>query len=226
MSSIDDAGPHRPGRRVQAGCEVARNRHYDRATVQRQRLLSLVAVIGGSVTAGFGVMQLIFSDSFGYIGFINLGTVALYAAIPSLYRFGELVAPLALIMVAYLSMTFVCWHLGTGTGVQFYFLIAAAAAVMVLGIERIGLAIAVAAIGVGLVITLQYTVPRDTGAEPAWFITVGFIINAIAAGVLAVAIVWYGLRQIASAEGAMEQEYQGFQELVATILPARHAERL
>ena len=124
------------------GCEVARNRHYDRAVVQRQRLLSVVAVIGGSVTAGFGVMQLIFSNGFGYIGFVNLGTVALYAAIPSLYRFGELVAPIALIMVAYLSMTFVCWHLGTGTGVEFYFLIAAVAAVMVVGIERIGLAIA------------------------------------------------------------------------------------
>ena len=143
------------------GCEVARNRHYDRAVVQRQRLLSVVAVIGGSVTAGFGVMQLIFSNGFGYIGFVNLGTVALYAVIPSLYRFGELVAPLALIMVAYVSMTFVCWHLGTGTGVQFYFLIVGVAAVMVVGIERIGLAIAVAAVGVSLVIALEFSVPRD-----------------------------------------------------------------
>jgi adenylate cyclase len=209
-----------------AGCEIARNRHYNVASLQRQRLLSVTAVIGGSVTAGFGVMQLIFSESFGYLGFVNLGTAALYAVIPSLYRFGEVVAPLALIMVAYLSLTFVCWHLGTGTGVQFYFLIAAAAAVMVIGIERIGLAIAVAAVGVGLVITLQYTVPRETGAEPAWFITVGFVVNAIAAGVLAVAIVWYGLRQIASAEAAMEQEYARSEALLANILPASIAERL
>src|SRR6201996_442134 len=209
-----------------AGCEIARNRHYNAVSLQRQRLLSVTAVIGGSVTAGFGVMQLIFSESFGYLGFVNLATAALYAGIPSLYRFGEVVAPLALIMVAYLSLTFVCWHLGTGTGVQFYFLIAAAAAVMVIGIERIGLAIAVAAVGVSLVITLQYTVPRETGAEPAWFITVGFIINAIAAGVLAVAIVWYGLRQIASAEAAMEQEYQRSEALLANILPASIAERL
>jgi len=209
-----------------AGCEVARNRHYDAATVQRQRLLSVVAVIGGSVTAGFGVMQLIFSDSFGYIGFINLGTAALYAVIPSLYRFGELVAPLALIMVAYLSMTFVCWHLGTGTGVQFYFLIVGVAAVMVVGIERIGLAIAVAAVGVSLVIALEFSVPRDTGAEPPWFVTVGFIVNTTAAGVLAVAMVWYGLRQIASAEAAMEQEYQRSEALLANILPASIAKRL
>src|SRR3984893_16525022 len=183
-----------------AGCEVARNRHYDAATVQRQRLLSVVAVIGGAVTAGFGVMQLIFSDSFGSRGFVNLGTVALYAVIPSLYRFGELVAPLALIMVAYVSMTFVCWHLGTGT--------------------------AVAAIGVILVITLEFSVPRDTGAEPPWFVTVGFIVNTIGAGVLAVAMVWYGLRQIASAEAAMEQEYQRSEALLANILPASIAKRL
>ena len=56
------------------GCEVARNRHYDRAVVQRQRLLNVVAVIGGSVTAGFGVMQLIFSDASGTSG---LSTLAL-----------------------------------------------------------------------------------------------------------------------------------------------------
>jgi adenylate cyclase len=209
-----------------AGCEVARNRHYDGANVQRQRLLSVAALIGAAVTAGFGVMQLVFSQGFGYIGFVNLGTAALYAVIPLLYRFGELVAPIALLTVAYLAMTFICWHLGTGTGVQFYFLIAAVAAVMVVGIERIGLAIAAAAIGISLVIALQFTVPRDTGAEPPWFITVGFIVNTIAAGALAVAIVWYGLRQIASAEAAMEQEYQRSEALLANILPASIAERL
>ena len=208
------------------GCEVARNRHYDGANVQRQRLLSVAAVIGAIVTAGFGVMQLLESDGFGYIGFVNLGTAALFVVTPLLYRFGELLAPLAFLTVAYLSMTFLVWHLGTGTGVQFYFVIAAAAAVMVVGIEHIRIAIAAAAIGVSLVIALQFTVPQDTGAEPPWFITVGFIVNTISAGVLAVVIVWYGLRQIASAEAAMEQEYARSEALLANILPATIAERL
>jgi adenylate cyclase len=212
--------------RREVGCEVARNRHYDGANMQRQRLLSVAAVIAGAVTAGFGIMQLIFSQSFGYLGFVNLGTAAFFAVVPLLYRFGELIAPLAFITVAYAATTFLCWHLGTGTGVQFYFLIAAVAAVMVLGIERIGLAIAAAAIGISLVIALEFTVPSNTGAEPAWFITVGFIINAISAGVLAVAIVWYGLRQIASAEEAMEHEYARSEALLANILPATIAERL
>jgi adenylate cyclase len=186
----------------------------------------MAAAIGAIVTAGFGIMQLVFSNGFGYLGFINLGTAALYAVIPLLYRFGELVAPLALLTVAYLSMTFLCWHFGTGTGVQFYFLVAAAAAVMVLGVERIGLAIVAAAIGVGLVIAIEFTVPYDTGREPAWFISVGFVVNSVAAGVAIVAIVWYGLRQIASAEAAMEQEYQRSEALLANILPASVAERL
>jgi adenylate cyclase len=226
MSSTADAGPRRPGRRAQAGCELARNRHYDGATAQRQRLLSVATAIGAIVTAGFGVMQVIFSNGFGYIGFVNLGTAALLAIVPLLYRFGELIAPLAFTTVAYLAMTFLCLHLGTGTGVQFYFLIAGATSVMIVGIERIGLAIATAAVGVSLVIALQFTVPRDTGAEPAWFITVGFIVNTIAAGVLAVAVVWYGLRQISSAEAALEQEYQRSEALLANILPASIAKRL
>jgi adenylate cyclase len=194
--------------------------------VQRQRLLGVAAVIGAIVTTVFGVIQFVFGEGPWYVGFVNLGTAALFAVIPLLYRFGELVAPLAFITVAYVSMTFLCWHLGTGIGVQFYFLIGAAAAVMVVGIEHIRQAIAAAAVGVGLVIALEFTVPRDTGAEPAWFTTVGFIINAISAGVLAVAIVWYGLRQIASAEEAMEQEYARSEALLVNILPAAIAERL
>jgi adenylate cyclase len=208
------------------GCEVARNRHYDGASVQRQRLLSVATTIGIIVTAGFGVMQLLLGEGFWYVGFVDLGIAALFAAIPLLYRFGDLIAPLAFITVAYLSMTFLCWHFGTGTGLQFYFLIAGAGAVMVVGIERVGLAIAAAAVGVGLVIALEFTVPHDTGEQRGWFLPVGFVVNTIAAGVMALAVVWFGLRQIASAEAAMEREYARSEALLANILPATIAERL
>jgi adenylate cyclase len=209
-----------------AGCEATRNRHYDVASVQRQRLLSVLTAIGAFVAGGFGAMQLLLGQGDWYVGVINLGSATLFAVIPVLYRFGELIPPLAFITVVYLAMTFLCWHLGTDTGVQFYFLIAGAAAVMVVGIERIGLAVAVAAVGVSLVIALQFTVPHNTGEQPTWFISVGFIINTISAGATAVAIVWYGLRQIASAEAAMEQEYQRSEALLANILPASIADRL
>ena len=209
-----------------AGCEAARSRHYDVASMQRRRLLGVATAIGAFVAGGFGVLQLLVGQGDWYVGVINLGSAAVFAVIPLLYRFGELIPPLAFITVAYLAMTFLCWHLGTDTGVQFYFLIAGAAAVMVVGVERIVLAIAVAAVGVSLVIALQFTVPHDTGEQPTWFIKEGFIINAISAGAMAVAIVWYGLRQIASAEAAMEQEYQRSEALLANILPTSIADRL
>jgi adenylate cyclase len=209
-----------------AGCEADRNRHYDVASVQRQRLLSVAITIGVIVTAGFGVMQLLFGERFWYVGLIDLGIAALFAVIPLLYRFGDLVAPFAFISAAYLSMTLLCWHFGTGTGLQFYFLIAGAAAVMVVGIERVGLAIAVAAVGIALLIALEFTVPRNTGEQPGWFITVGFVGNTISAAVMLLAMVWYGLRQIASAEAAMEREYERSEALLANILPASIAERL
>jgi len=186
----------------------------------------MAAGIGAVIMLGFGVMQFLVGADFWYAGLVNVAVGTFYLAVPLLYRFGELIAPLAFITVTYLSMTFLCWHFGTGTGVQFYFFVAAAAAVMVVGVERVGLAIVAAAIAVGLVIAIEFTVPYDTGAQPAGFIRVGFIVNTIAAGVAAVAIVWYGLRQIASAEAAMEQEYQRSEALLANILPASIAERL
>jgi adenylate cyclase len=209
-----------------AGCEVARTRHYDVANVQRRRLLSVVIAITIVITASFGVMQLLLGQGDWSVGFINLGTAALLASVPLLYRFGELIPSFAFITVMYAAITFLCWHLGTDTGVQFYLLIAGAAAVMVVGIDRVGLAIGVAAVGVSLVIALQFSVPRNTGEQPAWFVTTGFVINTISAGATAVAIVWYGLRQIASAEAAMEQEYQRSEALLANILPASIATRL
>jgi hypothetical protein len=54
------------------GCEVARNRHYDGASVQRQRLLSVATAVGAIVTAGVGVMQLVVGGGFGYVGFSTL----------------------------------------------------------------------------------------------------------------------------------------------------------
>jgi adenylate cyclase len=209
-----------------AGCEASRNRHYDRATVQRRRLLSVTTTIAMVITAGFGVMQLLLGQGDWSVGIINLGIAALLAVVPLLYRFGELVPPIAFITVLYLAIAYLCWHLGTGTGVQFYLLIGGAAAVMVGGVERIRLAIGVTAVGVSLVIALQFIAPRDTGEQPEWFINAGFIINTIAAGATAVAIVWYGLRQIASAEAAMEREHARSEALLANILPPSIAERL
>ena len=95
-----------------------------------------------------------------------------------------------------------------------------------MGIEHIVLACVLVAIGAGMVITLQFTVPADTGLQPAWAVPVGFVVSVISACVMAVATVWYALRETERAEEAMEDEYNRSESLLANILPATIATRL
>jgi adenylate cyclase len=137
-----------------------------------------------------------------------------------------LVAPLVLIFVAYVSLALVTWSVGTGAGLQFYFLVAATTAVLVLGIEHIVLACTLVAIGAAIVITLEFTVPADTGLQPGWGLPVGFVVSVVSSCVMVVATVWYALREIERAEEAMEEEYNRSESLLANILPATIATRL
>jgi adenylate cyclase len=178
------------------------------------------------ISAGFGVMQLVVAPQLWWTGVINLVGAAIYAIIPWLYRFGELVAPLTLIGTAYASIFVICSILGTGSGVQLYFLVAACLVVFQLGVDRIVLAAILAAIAAGLVITLQFLVPFDTGVQPAWSLKLGFVVTTASACVMAVATVWYALREIRRAETAMEVEYERSEALLSNMLPASVAERL
>ncbi len=178
------------------------------------------------ISVGFGVMQLVAVPQLWWAGVVNLVGAAIYAVIPYLHRFGELVAPLTFLGTAYVSIFIVCWMLGTGSGLQLYFLVAACLVVLQLGSERIVLAAGLAAVAAALVIALQFLVPHDTGVEPHWFLSLGFIVTTISACVMAVATVWYALREIRRAQEAMETEYERSEALLANILPASIAERL
>ena len=203
----------------------ARTQHYAESAASRLRVLKIAAWIGTFVSAAFGIWQLTW-DGGWHLGIVNLGTAVIFLLIPLLSRLGELVAPLTFFFVAYVSLSVVCWHIGTGSGLQFYFLVAASLVVLVLGIERIVLASILTALGVAGVIALEMFVPNDRGLQPAWTVTVGFVSSAIFAAVIAVATVWYTLREVQRAERAMEAEYQRSEALLANILPATIAQRL
>jgi adenylate cyclase len=203
-----------------------RNQHYADRFVRRRRVLRLNASMAMGISAGFGIMQLLAAPQLWWTGAINIAGAAIYAIVPSLHRFGELVAPLTFIGTAYASIFAICWILGTGSGLQLYFLVAACLVVLQLGSDRIILAAILTAIAAGLVITLQFLVPFDTGVQPAWFMSLGFVITTISACVMAVATVWYALREIRRAEAAMEMEYERSEALLANILPASIADRL
>lgn len=178
------------------------------------------------VSAGFGLVEVIASPQLWWTGIINIIGAAIYATVPVLHRFGELLPPLTFIGTAYLSIFTICWFVGTGSGLQFYFLVAACLIVLQLGVDRIFLASILAAIAAGMVITLQFLVPRDTGAQPVWALSLSFVVTTVSACVMVVTTVWYSVREIVRAEAAMELEYERSEALLANILPASVADRL
>lgn len=203
-----------------------RTQHYADRIARRRRILHLTATMAVIVSAGFGMIQVFATPQLWWTGLINIAGAAIYATIPWLHRFGELVAPLTFICTAYISIFVICWIVGTGSGLQFYFLVASCLVVLQLGVDRIVLAAGLAAVAAGLVITLQFLVPRDTGAQPAWALSLGFVVTTISGCVMVVTTVWYAVREIVRAETAMEMEYERSEALLANILPASVAERL
>ncbi len=203
-----------------------RNQLYADRIARRRRILHLNTSMAMVISVGFGVMQLVVAPQLWWTGVINIVVAAIFAIIPYLHRFGELVAPLTFIGTAYASIFVICWMIGTGSGLQLYFLVAACLAVLQLGSERIFLAASLAAVAAVLVITLQFLVPRDTGVQPQWFLSLGFVVTTVSACVMAVATVWYALRELRRAQEALEVEYERSEALLSNILPASIAERL
>lgn len=204
----------------------ARVRHHAESASRNRNVLNLTATISAAVSAFFGVQALLVGEIVWWIPAINLSSAVLFAMIPLLCRFGELVAPLMFFAVAYASITVVCIQIGTGSGLQFYFVVAAAITVIVLGIDHLVLASALAAIGAVVVILLELFVPDDTGSQPHWSFTLSFILVVISAWILLVATLWYALREIHRARQAMEAEYERSERLLTNILPATVADRL
>lgn len=193
---------------------------------RRRRVLTVATRIGSVVAAFLGTLSMFAGEAGIWIGALAVLCAPVYLVIPRLYRFGDLIAPLTFIGIAYFLTTLVTAYVGRGSGQQLYFLVAASLVVLVLGIEHIVVASVVAAVGAGLIIALQYLVPMDTGVQPQWVTTVGFLISVISSWVLVVATIWYAMREIDRAETALAAEYERSESLLANILPAKIAQRL
>ena len=204
----------------------ARNQHWADSVTRPQRVLNIAAWIAAFVTGVLGVLQTITGQGVMYIGLINLATAAIFLAIPWLHRFGNIIAALVFVVVAYCSLTFVGSQIGTDSGVQFYYLVSASLAVLVLGMNHVVMAAAVVSIGAALVIAMQFLVPQDTGIQPRWALEAGFVFATAGACLMIFATVWYALRETSRAEAAMEVEYDRSEALLANILPAQVAAKL
>jgi adenylate cyclase len=204
----------------------ARTRHHAETVARHLRVLTVTTRIGAAVSFFFGIQGLIVGQDVWWIALVNFVSGAIFLMMPLLYRFGELVAPVVFFLVAYASITVVCWHLGTGSGLPFFYLVSATLMVLILGIDHIVLASLLAALGAATVITLEIVVPYQTSAQPDWAFRLGFILTVISSWVMVVAVVWYALRETRRAREAMEAEYERSERLLTNILPATIAQRL
>jgi class 3 adenylate cyclase len=203
-----------------------RTQHYADIAARRARLLTITAWLSVMVLASFVFVQIFTGAWVWQITATNVGASIIFASVPWLHRFGELVAPLTFIGAAYVSITATCWEVGSDSGAQFFFVVGACLVVLLLGIEHIVLASALAAVAAGLVIALQFLAPHDTGLQPAWATSTGFVITAVSSVVMVVVTVWFALRDTARAEAVMEAQYERSETLLANMLPASIAERL
>ena len=208
------------------GVAAARDQHYADSAAHRGRVLTIIAWLAVCVCAGFVVMQFATDTWDPVVTTITVGAALIFAIVPWLQRFGELVAPLTFVAAAYVAVFATCWTVGTGSGTQFFFLVAACLVVVVLGIDHIVLASCLAVIAAGLVIALQFLVPSNTGLRPAWTLSLGFVLTTIFAVLMLVVTVWYSLVDTARAEAAMDAEYDRTEALLANVLPASIAHRL
>ncbi len=200
--------------------------HYAASAARRARVLNIVAWLSVMVSASFILVQLFVGAFLWHFLAINILAALIFAVVPMLHRFGELAAPLVFISAAYVTVVASCWEVGTDAGAQLFFIVGSCLAVLVLGIEHIALASFLAAIGAALVIATEFLVPRDTGLQPRWAQSTGFVITALSACIVVVVTVWFALRDTARAEAVMEDQYERSEALLANMLPASIAERL
>jgi adenylate cyclase len=203
-----------------------RSQHYAETLARRHRVLTIAAWLAVMVSASFMLVQIVTNTWSWHISSINLAAAVVFAFVPRLDRYGDLVAPLTFVIAAYASVFASTWDIGTGSGGEFFFLVGVCLVVLLLGIEHIVLASALAALAAAGIIALEFLVPRNTGLQPAWAQSAGFVLTTVSSCVMIVVTVWFALRDTARAEAVMEAQYDRSEALLANMLPASIAERL
>jgi adenylate cyclase len=202
-----------------------RDRQHANSLTRRRRVLNITTWMAAAVCASFAVIEVMTTRLWAIAG-VNAVTALIFAMIPLLHRFGELVAPLALVATADVFMLVVGWKVGTHTGIAFFFVMSALVAVMVLGTEHIAMACLVVTTSAALIIAINYVRPVRTRAQPVWAMDLGFAISAVAACAMVMATVWYTQREIEGAKQAIEREYERSEALLTNVLPTSIAARL
>jgi adenylate cyclase len=144
-----------------------------------------------------------------------------------LHRFGPLAAPLVFACLTYLFLFRVVWQIGTEGGSWLFYLSAAALCLPLFGLERVRLCIFISAMAAVLIVALHIVVPPNTGLLSDRSLFLGnFIFNVVLNALILFAVIWYTMREVASAEARAEYEHARSEQLLTNILPQEVAERL
>src|ERR1044072_2155456 len=90
----------------------ARTQHYAESVSSRFRVLKIAAWIAAAISALFGFCQFLLGGPGWWVGVLNLVFAGIFVAVPLLYRFGELIAPLTFFVSGHISLGFICYTMG------------------------------------------------------------------------------------------------------------------
>ncbi|MBY0440608.1 MAG: adenylate/guanylate cyclase domain-containing protein [Mycobacteriaceae bacterium] len=199
--------------------------HADRKA-RRQRILTVTAWIALVADVAIVVAQLYFRDTAWYSVWATVIAAPIFAIVPLLQRFGELIAPLTFLSTVYVAVFANLWAAEASVRVESSYLAAACLSVLLLGVEHMRLAIALTAGAVGIRIFLEFRLLHDAGLDLISSRSLSFVVTTIAGSALITGAMWYALREGERAEVIMEAEYNRSETLLANILPASIADRL
>jgi len=200
---------------------------YPEKVARRLRALNITAWMAAAVTGFFALTQFLDSIAGLYrVAAINALSALAFALVPLLHRFGQLAAPVALVISAYVSIFVVCALLGRDTGMQLYYLAGAGLTVLFFGTDRLVLVTALCALAAMFIVAVQVLVPASTGLQDESRMFGNFVVTVAASSAILFATVVYAIRAIARAEAAAEREYERSESLLMNILPAAVARRL
>ncbi len=205
----------------------ARTRHHDATAARHRRVLTVTAMISAAINVFFGIQGLFVGQDVWWIAVLNLVSAAVFLMIPLLYRFGDLVAPLAFycrrVCLAHRGVL-APWHrLGDAVLLPCR---RDADRAGVSASTTSSLPRCLAAVGATTVSHSSCSCPMTLGYNRIGRSGWTFVLTVASAWILVVAVVWYAMREIRRARLAMEAEYERSERLLANILPATIAERL
>jgi adenylate cyclase len=200
-------------------------RQYPEKVARRLRVVNVICWFGAAMLYLVALRRLVEGVP-GNPGLEAAIGATILASIPLLHRFGSAAAISVLIVFVFLDT----WRLnvaeGTGGGFWLVFLTGGAFAILILGGERPILCALLAIVSVASAIFAQLYLPFTTGVEAPDALFLTLLVNIGRTGVLLFAVVFFGARQIARAEAAVEVERDRSDRLLTNILPAAIADRL